>query len=48
MDAIAAFLHRKINKEAYIKLLEGWKNENKVMCEYDSIKLLIKVLYGLK
>ena len=48
MDAVAAFLYREMDREAYIKLLEGWKDENGVIYGSDSIGLLIKVLYRLK
>ena len=48
MDAVAAFIHREIDGEAYIELLEGWRDENGVICGYDSIGLLTKALYGLK
>ena len=48
MDAVAAFFYEEIDGEAYIKLLEGWRDENEVVCGFDFVRLLTKALYGLK
>ena len=48
MDAIIVFLYGDIDGDAYIELLEGWKDENRAIYGFNKIGLLIKVLYRLK
>jgi transposase InsO family protein len=48
MDAVTAFLNSDMDREVYMEMPPGWKDENGNQPDRDMVCLLRKALYGLK